>query len=115
MHVSTTDPDAKLANKGNGLAAMVGYTVNGLMENQHRLLLGINVETFRGPVPPTQQETIEALARCLLKSKIFTPIEEIKWLVDPPHRMICFPPRSAMAVLICRSASGNAHRDSSFS
>jgi hypothetical protein len=48
-HVSTTDPDAKLANKGNGTAAMVGYTVNGLMENRHRLLVGINVETFRGP------------------------------------------------------------------
>jgi transposase len=48
-HVSTTDPDAKLANKGHGTAAMVGYTVNGLMENRHRLLLGINVESFRGP------------------------------------------------------------------
>ncbi len=47
--VSTTDPDAKLANKGNGTAAMVGYTVNGLMENRHRLFVGINVEPFRGP------------------------------------------------------------------
>ena len=43
-HVSTADPDATLANKGNGTAAMVGYTVNGLMENRHRLLLGINLE-----------------------------------------------------------------------
>ena len=48
-HISTTDPDAKLANKGNGTAAMVGYIVNRLMENRHRLLLGINVESFRGP------------------------------------------------------------------
>ena len=48
-HVSTTDPDATLANKGNGTAAMVGYTVNGWMENRYRLLLGINVESFRGP------------------------------------------------------------------
>lgn len=48
-HISTTDPDAKLANKGNGTAAMVGYTVNGWMENRHRLLLGIKVESFRGP------------------------------------------------------------------
>lgn len=47
-HVSTTDPDAKLANKGNGAAMMVGYTVKGLMANRHRLLLGINVERFRG-------------------------------------------------------------------
>jgi transposase len=53
-HVSTTDPDAKLANKGNGTAAMVGYTVNGLMENRHRLLVGINVETFRGPSSETE-------------------------------------------------------------
>ena len=52
-HVSTTDPDAKLANKGNGAAAMVGYTVNGLMENRHRILLGINVETFRGQASET--------------------------------------------------------------
>ncbi len=52
-HISTTDPDAKLANKGNGTAAMVGYTVNGLMENRHRLLLGINVESFRGPASET--------------------------------------------------------------
>ncbi|MGH7208017.1 MAG: transposase [Nitrospiraceae bacterium] len=52
-HVSTTDPDAKLANKGNGTAAMVGYTVNGLMENRHRILLGINVETVRGPASET--------------------------------------------------------------
>lgn len=52
-HVSTTDPNATLANKGNGTAAMVGYTVNGLMENRHRLLLGINVETFRGPASET--------------------------------------------------------------
>jgi hypothetical protein len=52
-HVSTADPDAKLANKGNGTAAMVGYTVNGLMENRHRLLRGINVESFRGPASET--------------------------------------------------------------
>ncbi len=43
-HISTTDPDAKLASKGNWTAAMVGCTVNGLMENRHRLLLGINGE-----------------------------------------------------------------------
>lgn len=53
-HVSETDPDAKLANKGNGSAAMVGYTVNGLMENRNRILLGINVETFRGPASETE-------------------------------------------------------------
>ena len=50
-HVSTTDPDATLAHKGNGTVAMVGDTVNGLLE--HRLLLGINVESFRGPASET--------------------------------------------------------------
>lgn len=32
-HVSATDLDAKLASKDKGTAAMVGYTMNGLMEN----------------------------------------------------------------------------------
>lgn len=53
-HISKTDPDAKLANKGNGTASMVGYTVNGLMENRNRILLGINVESFRGPTSETE-------------------------------------------------------------
>lgn len=52
-HISTTDLNAKLANKRTGTAAMVAYTVNGLMENRHRLLLGINVESFRGPASET--------------------------------------------------------------
>ena len=47
-HVSTTDPDATLGNKGNGTAAMAGYIVNGLMENRYQLLLRINIESFRG-------------------------------------------------------------------
>lgn len=51
--VSTTDPDATLANKGNGTIAMVGDPVNGLMENRHRLLVGINAETVRGPASET--------------------------------------------------------------
>lgn len=53
-HVSKTDPDAKLANKGNGTASIVGYTVNGLMENRNRILLGIGVESFRGPASETE-------------------------------------------------------------
>jgi transposase len=52
-HGSTTDPDAKLANNGNGTAARVSYTVNGLMENRHRLLVGSNVASFRGPASET--------------------------------------------------------------
>lgn len=53
-HRSQTDPDARLANKGSGTAAMVGYTVNGLMENRNRILLGIGVKTFQGPASETQ-------------------------------------------------------------
>ncbi|HSL04569.1 MAG TPA: hypothetical protein VK901_13665 [Nitrospiraceae bacterium] len=40
--------------KGNGTAARVGYTVTGLMECRHRLLVEINVETFRGPTSETE-------------------------------------------------------------
>ena len=46
-HVSTTNPDQKLANKQNGTVPMVGNTVNGLIENRHQLILGINIESFR--------------------------------------------------------------------
>lgn len=42
-------------NKGTGTTAMVGNTVNGLIANPHRLLLGINVEMFRGPVSETDE------------------------------------------------------------
>lgn len=48
-HRSTTDPDARLARKGPGEAAQPSYTVNGIMDNRHRLLLGIGVERFQGP------------------------------------------------------------------
>ncbi len=48
-HRSTTDPDARLARKAPGEAAQPSYTVNGIMENRHRLLLGIGVERFQGP------------------------------------------------------------------
>lgn len=49
MHVSTTIPDTKLVNKQNGTVAMVGDTVNRLMENRHQLILGITIESFRWP------------------------------------------------------------------
>jgi MerR family mercuric resistance operon transcriptional regulator len=52
-HGATTDPDAKLANNGHGTAARVGYTVHGLLENRHRLWLGITVASFRGPASET--------------------------------------------------------------
>ena len=48
-HRSLTDPDCRFASKGSsGTGAYPGYTVNALMENRHRILLGIGVEIFRG-------------------------------------------------------------------
>src|SRR3990167_8091990 len=47
-HRSTTDPDARLARKSEGEAAVPAYTVNGVMENRHRLLVGIGVERAEG-------------------------------------------------------------------
>jgi transposase len=47
-HRSTTDPDCRFVSKGSsGTGAYPGYTVNALMENRHRILLGIGVEVFR--------------------------------------------------------------------
>jgi len=49
-HRSTTDPDCRFVSKGStGTSAYPGYTVNAVMENRNRFLLGIGVEIFRGP------------------------------------------------------------------
>src|SRR5262247_3473283 len=48
-HRSATDPDCRFVSKGSsGTGAYPGYTVNALMENRHRFLLGLNVEIFQG-------------------------------------------------------------------
>lgn len=48
-HRSITDPDCRFVSKGSsGTGAYPGYTVNALMENRHRVLLGLGVEVFRG-------------------------------------------------------------------
>jgi hypothetical protein len=48
-HRSVTDPDCRFVSKGtSGTGAYPGYTVNALMENRHRVLLGLGVEIFRG-------------------------------------------------------------------
>lgn len=54
-HRSTTDPDCRFASKGStGTGAVPGYTVNALMENRNRILLGIGVEIFQGPTAETE-------------------------------------------------------------
>ena len=47
-HRSTSDPDARFAHKSGRGYSQPGYTVNGIMENRNRILVGIGVEVFRG-------------------------------------------------------------------
>jgi transposase len=48
-HRSATDPDCRFVSKGSsGTGAYPGYTVNAVMENRHRFLLGLGVEIFQG-------------------------------------------------------------------
>jgi len=53
-HRSKTDPDCRIVSKGSrGTGAYPGYTVNAVMENRNRFLVGVNVEVFRGPASET--------------------------------------------------------------
>jgi transposase len=48
-HRSATDPDCRFVSKRSlGTVAYPGYTVNAVMENRHRFLLGLGVEIFQG-------------------------------------------------------------------
>jgi hypothetical protein len=42
-HESRTDPEAKLARKGDGNEARLSYSLNGLMENRNGLLVDLAV------------------------------------------------------------------------
>jgi len=54
-HRSLTDPDCRYASKGtSGTGSYPGYTVNALMENRNRILLGIGEEIFAGPTSEEQ-------------------------------------------------------------
>lgn len=53
-HRSKSDPDCRFVSKGtSGTSAYPGYTVNAVMENRNRFLVGVNVEVFRGPASET--------------------------------------------------------------
>ena len=53
-HRSLNDPDCRFVSKGAaGTSAYPGYTVNALMENRHRILLGFNAEIFRSSASET--------------------------------------------------------------
>lgn len=47
-HESTTDPDARLARKGNGKEAKLSYTGNVLMENRNGLIVDVEVLEANG-------------------------------------------------------------------
>lgn len=71
-HRSVTDPDCRFASKGtSGTGAFPGYTVNALMENRHRILLGIGVEVFRS-VGSERDGCVDLLARARRRLR-FTP------------------------------------------
>lgn len=68
-HRSTTDPDARLARKSSGEGAVPAYTVNGVMENRHRLLVGIGVERAEGP-QAERQGVLGLLSRAKRRLKL---------------------------------------------
>jgi transposase len=71
-HRSLTDPDCRFASKGTtGSGAIPGYTVNALMENRHRFLLGIGVEVFRSSAGET--EGCQALLQRARRKLCFSP------------------------------------------
>jgi transposase len=47
-HVSTTDPDAKLARKGKGKEAKLCFSAHSLMENRNGMLVGFSVDEATG-------------------------------------------------------------------
>ena len=47
-HQSTTDPEARLARKGNNQPAKLSYLANALMENRNGLLVDLRVEPATG-------------------------------------------------------------------
>jgi transposase len=47
-HASTTDPEARLARKGNNQPAKLSYLANALMENRNGLLIDLCVEPATG-------------------------------------------------------------------
>ena len=73
-HRSSTDLDCRFVSKGtSGSGAYPGYTVTAVMENRHRLLLGLGVEIF-------QSSTAEKMG-CLA-------------LLDRAKRRLHFTPRT---------------------
>lgn len=65
-HESTTDPEAKLARKGNSREAKLSYGAHALMENRNGLLVAFTVEPAQGV---TEREAALAMLRETLVTK----------------------------------------------
>jgi transposase len=71
-HRSTTDPDSRFVSKGSsGSGAYPGYTVNSVMENRNRFLLGVGAEIFCGSA--SEEEGCLRLLRRARRKLRFTP------------------------------------------
>jgi len=71
-HRSATDPDCRFVSKGSsGTGAYPGFTVNAVMENRHRFLLGLGVEVFQGSTSE-KRGCLALLARAKRRLR-FTP------------------------------------------
>lgn len=49
-HESTTDPDARLARRSNGVGAELSYAVNALMENRNGLIVDAQADIVTGTI-----------------------------------------------------------------
>jgi hypothetical protein len=47
-HQSTTDPEAKLYKKGDGVGAFLCHSVHALTENRHGLVMGVRIDEANG-------------------------------------------------------------------
>ena len=68
-HRSTTDPDCRLSTKSSKETAIPAYTVNGVMENRNRILVGIGVESPQGSTAE-RQGVLKLLDRAKKRLKI---------------------------------------------
>jgi transposase len=49
-HVSKTDPEARLVRKSHCHPAVLGFAVNSLMDNRHRLIVGVRADIATGTI-----------------------------------------------------------------
>ena len=71
-HRSLTDPDSRYVSKGSsGTGAYPGYSVNAVMENRNRILLGIGEEIFAGST--SEEQGCLSILQHLRRRFRFTP------------------------------------------